>query len=93
MSPLEFAICQQLLPMPIPHPLNNLEYELCSLPVSVGGLGICDHVILQLISHDLFCPLVDLILYQHDCLPHDVIDSQCLIFKQLSQARYVLGLS
>ena len=55
--------------------------------------GFVTHVILQLISHDLFCPLVDLILYQHDCLPHDVIDSQCLIFKQLSQARYVLGLS
>ena len=30
---------------------------------------------------------MDLILRQHDSLPHDVIDSQFLIFKQLSQAR------
>ena len=39
-------------------------------------------------SHELSRPLVDLILHQHDSLPHDVIDSQFLIFKQLSQARH-----
>ena len=58
-----------------------------SLPVSLGGLGICDpcHVSANdyEFSHELSRPLVDLIHRQHDSLPHDVIDSQFLIFKQL----------
>ena len=39
-------------------------------------------------SLELSRPLVDLILHQHGSLPHDVIDSQCIILKQLSQAKY-----
>ena len=40
-------------------------------------------------SHELSRPLVDLILLQYDSLPCDAyIDSQFLIFKQLSQARH-----
>ena len=94
MSPLESTICQQFLPTLIPNPSNDLEQKLFSLPVSVGGLGICDpcHVSANgyEFSHELSRPLVDLILHQHDSLPHDVIiiDSQFLIFKQLSQDRY-----
>ena len=91
LSPLEFAIRQQFLPTLIPHPPNDLERELFSLPVSLGGLGICDPCSVSSsdydFSHELSRPLVDLILRQHDSLPHDVIDSQFLIFKKLSQAR------
>ena len=63
-----------------------------SLPVSLGSLGICDPY--QTLgeyykfSHELSCPLVDLILQWCDSLPHDVIDSQSLILKQLSQAKH-----
>ena len=39
-------------------------------------------------SCELSRPLVDLILCQRDSLPHDVIDAQCLVFKQLSQAKH-----
>ena len=39
-------------------------------------------------SHELSCPLVDLILRQCDSLPHDVIDSLCVILKQLSQVKH-----
>ena len=91
LSPLEFAIHQQFLPTLIPHPPNDLERELFSLPVFLGGLGICDPCSVSSsdydFSHEPSCPLVDLILCQHDSLPHDVIDSQFLIFKKLSQAR------
>ena len=37
-------------------------------------------------SLELSCLFVDLILHQHDSLPYDIIDSQFLIFKWLSQA-------
>ena len=33
-------------------------------------------------------PLIYLIFQQHNFLPHDVIDSQCLILKQFSQAKH-----
>ena len=92
LSPLEFAICQQFLPTLIPHSPNDLECKLFSLPASLGGLGICDPCHISTddykFSHELSRLLVDVILHQHDFLPYDIIDSQFLIFKQLSQARY-----
>ena len=92
MSPLELEICQQFLPTLIPHPPSDLECELFGLPVSLGGLGICDPCRISTddynFSLELSRPLVDLILHQHGSLPHDVIDSQCIILKQLSQAKY-----
>ena len=76
----------------IPHPPSDLERELFSLPVSLGGLGICDPCQVSgehySFSRELSRPLVDLILQQRVTLPHDVIDSQCVILKQLSQARH-----
>ena len=42
LSPLELEIRQQFLPTLIPHPPSDLERELFGLPVSLGGLGICD---------------------------------------------------
>ena len=75
-----------------PHPPSDLERELLSLPTSLGGLGICDLNYSSganyKFSHELSRPLVDLILCQRDSLPHDVIDTQCLVFKQLSQAKH-----
>ena len=63
-----------------------------SLPISLGGLGICNHYSPSgknyKFSYELSCPLVNLILQQCDSLPHDVIDSQCFILKQLSQAKH-----
>ena len=86
LSPLELKIRQQFLPTLIPHPPSDLERELFGLPVSLGGLGICDPCRISTddynFSLELFRPLVDLILHQHGSLPHDVIDSQ------LSQAKY-----
>ena len=76
----------------VPHPPSDLERELLSLPTSLGGLGICDLNYSSganyKFSHELSRPLVDLILCQQDSLPHDVIDAQCLVFKQLSQAKH-----
>ena len=76
----------------IPHPPSDLERELFSLPVSLGGLGICDPYQVSgehySFSRELSRPLVDLILQQCVTLPHDVIDSQCVILKQLSQAKH-----
>ena len=92
LSPLELEIRQHFLPTLIPHPPSDLERELFGLPVSLGGLGICDPCRISTddynFSLELSRPLVDLILHQHGSLPHDVIDSQCIIFKQLSQAKY-----
>ena len=92
LSPLELEIRQQFLPTLIPHPPSDLECELFGLPVSLGGLGICDPCRISTddynFSLELSRPLVDLILHQHGSLPHDVIDSQCIILKQLSQAKY-----
>ena len=90
LSPLESTIRQHFLPTLVPHPPSDLERELLSLPTSLGGLGICDLNYSSganyKFSHELSRPLVDLILCQRDSLPHDVIDPQCLVFKQLSQA-------
>ena len=92
LSPLELAIRQQFLSTMIPHPPSDLERELFSLPVSLGGLGICDPYQVSgehySFSRELSRPLVDLILQQCITLPHDVIDSQCTILKQLSQAKH-----
>ena len=41
-SPLEHVIRHKLLSTMVPHPPNDLERELFSLPISLGGLGICD---------------------------------------------------
>ena len=80
------------MPTLIPHPPSDLERELFGLPVSLGGLGICDPCRISTddynFSLELSRPLVDLILHQHGSLPHDVIDSQYIILKQLSQAKY-----
>ena len=69
----------------VPHPPNDLERELFSLPISLGGLGICDpHQASRNFyefSRKLSRPLVDLILQQCDTLPHDVIDSQYHLFE------------
>ena len=74
------------------HAPSDLERELFGLPVSLGGLWICDPCCISTDDYNfslkLSCPLVDLILHQHGSLPHDVIDSQCIILKQLSQAKY-----
>ena len=63
-----------------------------SLPVSLSSLGICDPYQVSgehySFSRELSRPLVDLILQQCVTLPHDVIDSQCVILKQLSQAKH-----
>ena len=92
LPPLELAIRQQFLSTMIPHPPSDLERELFGLPVSLGGLGICDPYQASgeyySFSRELSRPLVDLILQQCVTLPHDVIDSQCVILKQLSQARH-----
>ena len=92
LSPLESTIRQQFLPTLVSHPPSDLERELLSLPTSLGGLGICDLNYSSganyKFSHELSRPLVDLILCQRDSLPHDVIDAQCLVFKQLSQAKH-----
>ena len=92
LSPLELAIRQKFLPTVIPHPPSDIERELFSLPISLGGLGICDLYSTSgenyKFSYELSCPLVNLILQQCDSLPHDVIDSQCHILKQLSQAKH-----
>ena len=92
LSPLELAICHKFLPTVIPHPPNDIEQELFSLPISLGELGICDPYSTSgesyKFSYELSRPLVNLILQQCDSLPHDVIDSQCFIFKQLSQAKH-----
>ena len=92
LPPLELAIRQQFLSTMIPHPPSDLERELFSLPVSLGGLGICDPYQASgehySFSRELSRPLVDLILQQCVTLSHDVIDSQCVILKQLSQARH-----
>ena len=92
LPPLELAIRQQFLSTMISHPPSDLERELFSLPVSLGGLGICDPYQVSgehySFSRELSCPLVDLILQQCVTLPHDVIDSQCVILKQLSQAKH-----
>ena len=89
LPPLELAIRQKFLSTMIPHPPSDLERELFSLPVS---LGICDpHQVSgehYSFSCELSHPLVDLILQQYVTLPHDVIDSQCVILKQLSQAKH-----
>ena len=45
-------------------------------------------MIIRNFSLELSCPLVDFILQQHGSFLHDVIDSQCIILKQLSQAKY-----
>ena len=92
LSPLELGIRQHFLPTLIPHPPSDLERELFGLPVSLGGLGICDPCRISTddynFSLELSRPLVDLILHQHGSLPHDVIDSQYIILKQLSQVKY-----
>ena len=79
-STLEHAIRHKFLSTIIPHPPNDLERELFSLPISLGGFGICDpHQASKEcyeFSHKLSRPLVDLILQQRDSLPHDAIDSQ-----------------
>ena len=76
----------------IPHPPSDLERELFSLPVSLGGIRICDPYQVSgehySFSRELSRPLVDLILQQCVTLPHDVIDSECVILKQLSQAKH-----
>ena len=63
-----------------------------SLPISLGGFGICDPYSTSgenyKFSYKLSRPLVNLILQQCDSLPHDVIDSQCFILKQLFQAKH-----
>ena len=91
LSPLELEIRQHFLPTLIPHPPSDLERELFGLPVSLGGLGIYDPCRISTddynFSLELSRPLVVLILHQHGSLPHDVIDSQCIILKQLSQAK------
>ena len=72
--------------------VDDLERELFSLPISLGGLGICDpHQASRdfyEFSRKLSRPLVDLILQQCDTLPHDVIDSQYRLFKKLSQTKH-----
>ena len=81
------------------HPPNDIERELFGLPISLGGLGVCDPYSTSgenyKFSCELPCCLVNLILHQCDSLPqqcdslpHDVIDSQCFIFKQLCQAKH-----
>ena len=91
-SPLEHVIWHKLLSTMVPHPPNDLERELFSLPISLGGLGICDPYQASRdfyeFSHKLSRPLVDLILQQCDTLPHDVIDSQYRLFKKLSQTKH-----
>ena len=86
-SPLEHVIRHKFLSTMVPHPPNDLERELFSLPISLGGLGICDpHQAFRdfyEFSRKLSRPLVDLILQQCDTLPHDVIDSQYRLFKKL----------
>ena len=76
----------------IPHPPSDLERELFSLPVSLGGLGICDPYQTSgeyyKFSRELSHRLVDLILQQCNSLPHDIIDSQSVILKQLSQTKH-----
>jgi len=76
----------------IPHPPSNLEQELFSLPIFLSGLRICDpyHTSGEnyKFSYELSCPLVNLILQQRNSLPHDVIDSQCLNLKRLSQVKH-----
>ena len=63
-----------------------------SLPISLGGLGICNHYSPSgknyKFSYELSCPLVNLIFQQCDSLPHNVIDLQCFILKHLSQAKH-----
>ena len=90
--PLEHAIRHKFLSTIVPHPPNDLERELFSLPISLGGLGICDpHQASKEcyeFSHKLSCPLVDLILQQCESLPHYAIDSQYRFFKELSQAKH-----
>ena len=91
---LEHAIRHKFLSTIILHPPNDLERELFSLPISLGGLGICDpHQASKefyKFSHTLSRPLVDLIPRQCESLPHDAIDSQLLyrFFKELSQAKH-----
>ena len=76
----------------IPHPPSDIERELFSLPISLGGLRVCDPYSISgenyKFSYELSRPLVNLILQQCDSLSHDVIDSQCFILKQLSQAKH-----
>ena len=85
-SPLEHVIRHKPLSTMVPHPPNDLERELFSLPISLGGLGICDpHQASRdfyKFSHKLSHPLVDLILQQCDTLPHDIIDSQYRLLKK-----------
>jgi len=89
---MDLNIRQKFLSTVIPHPPSDLERELFSLPISLGDLGICDPYHLSgenyKFSYELSRPLVNLILQQCDCLPHDVIDSQCLILKWLSQVKH-----
>ena len=63
-----------------------------SLPIFLGGLGICDPYSTSgenyKFSYELSHCLVNLILQQFDSLSHDVIDSQCFILKQYSQAKH-----
>ena len=85
LSPLELAIHQKFLPTVLPHPPSDIERELFSLPISLGGLGICDPYSTSgenyKFLYELSRPLVNLILQQCDSLPHDVIDSQYFILK------------
>ena len=63
-----------------------------SLPISLNSLGICGPYSTSgknyKFSHELSHPLVDLILQQCNSLPHDVIDSLCVILKQFSQVKH-----
>ena len=41
-SPLESAVCTCFLPKLVPHAVSDVEHELFSNPVLLGGLGICN---------------------------------------------------
>ena len=90
-SPLEFAICQKFLSIhgfPSPSDIWSESYLAFPYPlVASGFLILTPHREKYKFSCELSHPLLDLILWQCDSLPHDVIDSQCFILKQLSQAK------
>ena len=44
LSPLKSAVCNHLLPKLVPHAVSDIEWELFSFPVRLGGLGICNPV-------------------------------------------------
>ena len=63
LSPLELASRQTFLPTVIPHPPSDIEQELFSLPISLGGLGILILTSLQgrIISFRMSCLVLWLI--------------------------------